>query len=328
MVFPDLSLKEECFGLFSLHDRTTADELFKHFEILLESRNVPLEKLVSITSDGAATMTGNQNGFLAKCRNNKKFPFFNVYHCIIHQQVLCVKTLKINDVIDEVVTIINFIRGRALNHRRLKQLIKDMDETSDKSDVIYYTEMRWLSKANMLQRFANLLPINREFLLTKEKEEQVNKLHDFKWLSLSMYAVDLTLIINSINKKLQGKCKVVWDQIQVIRDFELTLVNIIKHCEVNIIDERLQRLKKLSDKSSEERFSGESLIKVTMPVLDEVKKRFKDFRDLEIIAEIAVNPFAIQFERYEDLSKQSNDCFQMLTGLTLVKSVLLLLSLY
>jgi hypothetical protein len=40
-----------------------------------------------ITTDGAKSMTGQINGFIAPCRQHG-FPDFHSYHCIIHQQVL------------------------------------------------------------------------------------------------------------------------------------------------------------------------------------------------------------------------------------------------
>jgi hypothetical protein len=54
--------------------------------------DVPLHKLVSITTDGAESMTGQVNDFIALCRQHDGFPNFLSYHCIIRQQVLSSKT--------------------------------------------------------------------------------------------------------------------------------------------------------------------------------------------------------------------------------------------
>lgn len=48
--------------------------------------NLPLEKLVSITTDGAAVMIGS--GFVIICKKDAEFPDFLHYHCITHQQAL------------------------------------------------------------------------------------------------------------------------------------------------------------------------------------------------------------------------------------------------
>ena len=39
-------------------------------------------------------------------------------HCIIHQENLCAKRLRMNNVMSVAVNTVNFIRSRALNHRQ------------------------------------------------------------------------------------------------------------------------------------------------------------------------------------------------------------------
>ena len=66
-----------------------------------------------------------------------------------------------NDVINDVSKIINYIRGRALLHREFKCFLKKVDFDND---LLYYCDVRWLSKGDMSQRFYRLVPDIKEFL--------------------------------------------------------------------------------------------------------------------------------------------------------------------
>jgi hypothetical protein len=100
MVFEDLSVKEELLRLTSLKGITTGQEIFNSFYSFVTKFDVPLHKLVCITTDGAKSITGQVNGFIALCRQNDDFPDFLPYHCIIHQQLLASKRLNTKTVMD------------------------------------------------------------------------------------------------------------------------------------------------------------------------------------------------------------------------------------
>ena len=53
-----------------------------------------------------------------------------------------------------VVKIINFILTRGLNHRQFKSLLEE--KNAQHQDVVYFCEVRWLSRGTMLQRFHDL----------------------------------------------------------------------------------------------------------------------------------------------------------------------------
>jgi hypothetical protein len=44
------------------------------------------------------------------------------FHCIIHQQNLCAKSIKFTNVMEVVVASINIIKSRTLNHRQFKSI--------------------------------------------------------------------------------------------------------------------------------------------------------------------------------------------------------------
>ena len=74
-------------------------------------------------------------------------------HCIIHTESLAAKdgTDRLNEIVKDVTKIINFIKGRALIHREFNSFLEEIDP--DLTGLLYYTEVRWLSKGKMAARY-------------------------------------------------------------------------------------------------------------------------------------------------------------------------------
>ena len=58
------------------------------------------------------------------------------------------------DVMDSVIKSINFIRPRDLNHRQFQALLSEMND--EHGDLVYCTEVCWISRGRMLKRFFDL----------------------------------------------------------------------------------------------------------------------------------------------------------------------------
>lgn len=68
-------------------------------------------------------MVGKREGVVTKLREKiqKEHPthiFFN-FHCILHQEALCSKTLKMDNIMNVVIKLFNFIRAKGLNRRQI-----------------------------------------------------------------------------------------------------------------------------------------------------------------------------------------------------------------
>ncbi|KAJ8377269.1 hypothetical protein AAFF_G00261780 [Aldrovandia affinis] len=74
MVFADFSTKEELLTLIPLRTTTRGVDIYNAI------KTYPLEKLVSVTTDGAPGMVGCRVGFIAHCKNDPDFPPFLHYH--------------------------------------------------------------------------------------------------------------------------------------------------------------------------------------------------------------------------------------------------------
>ena len=105
-------------------------------------------------TDGAAAMVGRQKGFVTLVR--QVVQHMNSSHCVVYREALASKrmpqTLKV--VLDEAVKIVNFIKSRPLMSRILKELCKEME--SAHVSLLFYTEVRWLSRDCVLARLLEL----------------------------------------------------------------------------------------------------------------------------------------------------------------------------
>lgn len=137
MVFDDFVIKEELLALFPLKTTTKGIDIYNLVKKFLLEKKVPLEKLVSVTTDGAPAMIGRQNGFISHCIKDTNFPTFLHYHCIIHQQVLCAKVIGFDHVMTPVVDIINSIRARPKQRRIFKLLLEEM--SAEYGDLLLHT---------------------------------------------------------------------------------------------------------------------------------------------------------------------------------------------
>ncbi|UYV71536.1 hypothetical protein LAZ67_8003618 [Cordylochernes scorpioides] len=113
-----------------MHGTTTREDIFNCVYDLLQKYNLPQSKLTSVATDGAPSMTGKTNGFVAVLR--KKLSEIsdgsNIHHthCIIHQEVLCTKVIKMENVLTPIKKFINFIRSRGLNQRQFSLFLTEL----------------------------------------------------------------------------------------------------------------------------------------------------------------------------------------------------------
>ncbi|GFW16885.1 uncharacterized protein TNCV_2760131 [Trichonephila clavipes] len=63
MVFQDTSIKEELLTILPLKKKARGEDVYCAFKKYIEEKNIPIYKVVSMTTDGAPSMTGTVNGF-------------------------------------------------------------------------------------------------------------------------------------------------------------------------------------------------------------------------------------------------------------------------
>ena len=176
----------------------------------LDKFNIDWKNIHSITADGAPALTGKHNGFITLFKKSVDHEIVS-YHCLIHQQQLCAQ--KINMMTDLVMAV-NLIRSRDLNHREFKAFLDEVG--SGYEDVVYFSKVRWLSKAATLKRFQLLLPEIKVFLKEKQNEDF---LENEEWLNGLSFFVDITEVLAELNLHLQEKDQLCFSMFERITSF-------------------------------------------------------------------------------------------------------------
>ena len=198
----NLEVTEELLDLLPMKGTTTGRDIFHQLEACIDKSKLKWEKLVSVATDGAPAMCSDKVGvvgLLKEKRNQLGFsrPFVAV-HCIVHQEALRAKSLQMKNVMDAVVKTINFIRARGLNHRQFTSFFTLLD--TEYGELLYHTEVRWLSRGKVLQRFFELRQEIALFMAMKDKD--VPYLSDPTFLSDLAFLTDITQHLNMLNLQL------------------------------------------------------------------------------------------------------------------------------
>uniref|UniRef100_A0A669DFX6 SPIN-DOC-like zinc-finger domain-containing protein n=1 Tax=Oreochromis niloticus TaxID=8128 RepID=A0A669DFX6_ORENI len=283
---------EELLTVIPMHGQTTAQEIFHKLCDVIENVGLPWKRFVGITTDGAPSMTGRKNGLVALVQ--KKLEEEGVkeaiaLHCIIHQQVLCSKCLKFDNVMSIVVKCINQIRSRGLKHRRFRAFLEEME--SEYGDVLYFTEVRWLSRGNVLKRFFELRAEVKAFM---EKDGvSLPVLSDPKWLMDLAFLVDITHELNVLNKKLQGQGQLVSAAYDNVRAFSTKLA--LWKAQLSQTNPcHFPACKALVDAGTP--FSGDKYVDVILRLQEEFDHRFADFKTHRATFPIFADPFSFDVQ--------------------------------
>lgn len=166
-----------------------------------ENHDLKWEKLVGFCTDGAPAMLGCRSSLATLVK--EKNPSTLTTHCVIHRQALATKTLpeELANVLKLSIKLVNFVKSKALNTRIFKKLCVELDSEYD--TLLFHTEVRWLSKGNVLKRLYELKEEMKIFLNEKDSE-LLEKFCDLKFELQLAYLVDIFEHLNNLNLQLQG----------------------------------------------------------------------------------------------------------------------------
>uniref|UniRef100_A0A8C1QSJ5 DUF4371 domain-containing protein n=1 Tax=Cyprinus carpio TaxID=7962 RepID=A0A8C1QSJ5_CYPCA len=212
---------EDLLALKSLHEQTRGENIHRALSEASKDMNIPESSVVSITSDGAPSMTGKHKGLIAEMR--KISPDLLAFHYIVHQQALCSKLVDgyFVEVMNTVVKVVNFIRVRPIMHHRFIVLLDELD--SAYGDLILHSEVRWLSRGKVLHRFLAVLPEIVNFLNDIGEGERFPVLRDNEWKTNVAFLSDVTAHLNKPNLQLQGDKKHVDNLLGCVESFKMKL---------------------------------------------------------------------------------------------------------
>ncbi|XP_026476289.1 protein ZBED8-like [Ctenocephalides felis] len=200
------NFEEELLFCSPLELRCRGIDIYNKVNDYFKAQCLKWENCISVSLDGAPAMLGHINGFSAFVRKNN--PTIEITHCRIHRQALMVKYLEptLEAVMHDVIKIINFIKGHALNTRLFRELCQDGE--AEYTDLLYQTEVRWLSRGNVLNRVWTLKN-EVEMFLVSQKNILAEHFNNSSWIAYLAYLADIFESINLLNK-LQGKhCNII-----------------------------------------------------------------------------------------------------------------------
>ncbi|KAM8960711.1 general transcription factor II-I repeat domain-containing protein 2-like [Pelodytes ibericus] len=290
---------EELAALQSIKATTTGEDIYEKVCQTVNDLELDWAKLASVTTDGAPSMVGSKKGVIARInqemdKHNHSHPI--AIHCLIHQQALCSKSLKWDSVMKIVVSCVNFIRAHALNHRQFQEFLSELNV--DYEDVLYHTEVRWLSRGRVLRRFYDLLPQITTFLLSKNKE--VPELNDAEWKWHLAFLTDVTELLNNLNVQLQGKGKLICDMQSHVKAFEVKLGLLIKQVK----EENFCHLPTTQNLLAEKplvAFPNKTCVDSLEKLQKEFQFRFKELHLHEQDIQLFRNPFSIDIENVDTI---------------------------
>ncbi|XP_033606233.1 general transcription factor II-I repeat domain-containing protein 2 isoform X2 [Cryptotermes secundus] len=267
----DFEVTEELASMNSLRGTTTGEDIFKEVEEMLTKYNLKWNQLKCVTTDGGKNMSGTE----------------------------------------PVVSTVNFIRSRGLNHRHFRDFLSEVE--AEYPDLPYHTAVRWLSSRKVLLRFFELRAEIEIFLNEKKRPQPL--LSNTEWLCKLASAADMMGFHNGFNLKLRGKTVLICEIYTAVKLFrrQLALIEsqIMSSCFVHF--PCCQTVKEEVDSPFPHEFAGD--------IFSELKKQFQQrFSDLDASAEDISrfeNPFNCTIEELPpnlQLEVINLQCDNMLKG--------------
>jgi hypothetical protein len=184
-----------------------------------------------------------------------------------------------------VAKLVDYIRSKRLNHRQFQQFLSDMD--SEKGNVLYYTEVHWLSRGQMLKRVYDLkLEIN---LFLGMKGKSVPQLTDHDWMCDFALCTDITQYLNELNSNLQGMNQLINKMFAKIKAFESKL----QQWELQLRSNNMAHFPTLRTVKSTDTKKYAEEIQILQ---QEFGSRFQDFRKREAAVSLFSTPLDANIE--------------------------------
>ena len=198
------SITEELLACISLETTTRGEDIFNGIDKFFTENNLDWNKVIECSMDGALSIMGKNIGLLGIL--SREYPHININHCIIHRQSLASKDLSPNfsDVMQVVISTVNYVKARDLNSRMFKQLC--ITENSNHHISTKHTAVRWLSWGKTLERVFLLCHELATFLQDKG-HKNARYFYDLHFLVRLALLTDVFKHFNKLNTEFQEKAK-------------------------------------------------------------------------------------------------------------------------
>ncbi|XP_053410680.1 general transcription factor II-I repeat domain-containing protein 2B isoform X2 [Nycticebus coucang] len=299
----NFDVSEELLDTVPMTSTKSGNEIFLRVEKSLKKFSIDWSKLVSVASTGTPTMVDANNGLVTKLKSRVatfcKGSELKSVCCIIHPESLCAQKLKMDHVMDVVVNSVNWICSRGLNHSEFTTLLYELD--SQYGSLLYYTEIKWLSRGLVLKRFFESLEEIDCFMSSRGKP--LPQLSSKDWVRDLAFLVDMTMHLNTLNISLQGHSQIVTQMYDLIRAFLAKLCLWETHLARNNLA-HFPTLKSVSRNESD----GLNYIPKIVELKTEFQKRLSDFKLYESELTLFSSPFAVKIDSvHEELQMEVID---------------------
>lgn len=256
---------------------------------------VDVNKIVGVCTDGANVMVGKNTGLIGNIK--KSGMAMQNFHCIIHQAALASKFITQDSTMKAAEHIINKIRGghNALTHRKFVKFLTSINAAFN--DLKMFTEVRWLSRGDCLNRLYDLKEEVLEFLVKENIDESAKYfLKDTQFISDLAFLADTTSLLNDFNLELQGKGKNISDICKILFNFKTKLFLIL--CQIKSDDfssfKKTSLLREsLCDAAKTKR------VEIFDTLLNSFEDRFADFKSIQLQLDLFNNPYNCDVTQYE-----------------------------
>ena len=116
---------------------------------------------------------------------------------------------------------VNYVRQRPLKSRLFAKLCKSME--SAHVSLIMHTEVRWLSRGNVLSRIYELREELLIFFIQENLIDFSDSLRDESWCSKLAYLADIFQQLNKVNTNMQGRTENVLSSTDKLRSLQKKL---------------------------------------------------------------------------------------------------------
>uniref|UniRef100_A0A8C3YF17 SPIN-DOC-like zinc-finger domain-containing protein n=1 Tax=Catagonus wagneri TaxID=51154 RepID=A0A8C3YF17_9CETA len=291
----NFDVSEELLDTVPMTGTKSGNEIFLRVEKSLKKFNIDWSKLVSVASTGTPAMVDANDGLVTKLKSKVaavcKGSDLKSVCCIIHPESLCAQKLKMDHIMSVVVNAVNWICSRGLNHRELTTLLYELD--SQYGSLLYYTEIKWLSRGLVLKRFFESLEEIDSFMSSRGKP--LPQLSSPDWIKDLAFLVDMTMHLNTLNISLQGHSQIVTQMYDLIRAF------LAKLClwETHLAGNNLAHFPTLRSVSRHEG-DGLNYIPKIVELKAEFQKRLSDFKLYERELTLFSSPFSVKIESVQE----------------------------
>ena len=279
--------QEEMVELIPLKCQTGGEDVCEAVFECLRAKDIKTAHLVSVATDKAPSMTGAHRGFVAllqKLLNRKLLSF----HYILHQEALCAQTFppECTEVMNVVIQIVNKIMAKGLNHRQFRASLDEVESTY--SDLLLHNRVRWLSRGEVLKRFAACLEEIKTFMSSKGLS--FPELEQPEWLEKLHFMVDMTTHLNTLNTTLQGREATALHMLEKVLAFERKLTVLARDLQRGTLS-HFPSLREF--KQDQELINLEYLQSAITTIQALFEKRFLEFREEKTALSFPITPLNI-----------------------------------